>query len=434
MRMFGKSMMIENFSQTDAAQLDAADPLAHFRNQFHIPRRNGSDLVYLCGNSLGLQPRSASGFIGTELTDWAELGVEGHVHAKKPWVSYHEQFAKPLSSITGSLEHEVVAMNSLTVNLHLLLVSFYRPTPQRFRIICEEKAFPSDLYALQSQAKLHGLKPEDVIRIVPVRDGNHAIDQNDLLDAIQEEGESLALVMLGGVNYYTGQLFDMKRITEATHRQGAIAGFDLAHAIGNVELQLHNWNVDFAAWCSYKYLNSGPGGVGGVYIHERHVKDQNRFKLTGWWGTEKETRFEMAPVFNPIETVESWQLSNAPIVSMAVHKAALNLFEEAGFQNLLVKSRKLSGYAAFLLEQLSNQPGFNAAFSIITPQERGAQLSLLFNRDGRLIFDYLTANGIIVDWREPNVIRIAPVPLYSSFSDVKRFADVLAQAVLNHGR
>jgi kynureninase len=391
-------------------------------------------LVYLCGNSLGLQPRSASGFIGTELTDWAEWGVEGHVHAKKPWVSYHEQFAKPLSAITGCLEHEVVAMNSLTVNLHLLLVSFYRPTPQRFRIICEEKAFPSDLYALQSQAKLHGLKPEDVIRIVPVRDGNHAIDQNDLLDAIQEEGESLALVMLGGVNYYTGQLFDMKRTTEATHRQGAIAGFDLAHAIGNVELQLHNWNVDFAAWCSYKYLNSGPGGVGGVYIHERHVKDQNRFKLTGWWGTEKETRFEMAPVFNPIETVESWQLSNAPIVSMAVHKAALNLFDEAGFQNLLVKSRKLSGYAAFLLEQLSNQPGFNAAFSIITPQERGAQLSLLFNRDGRLIFDYLTANGVIVDWREPNVIRIAPVPLYSSFSDVKRFADVLAQAVLNHGR
>ncbi len=424
-------MMVENYSQTDAVQLDAADPLAQFRQQFHIPERNGKELAYLCGNSLGLQPRLVSSLISNELNDWAELGVEGHVHAKKPWVSYHEQFAKSLSALTGSLEHEVVAMNSLTVNLHLLLISFYTPTKERFRIICEEKTFPSDVYALQSQARLHGLNPEEVIRIIPVRGESHIIDHNELLDAIKEEGEQLALVMIGGVNYYSGQLFDMSGITRAAQKVGAIAGFDLAHAIGNVELRLHEWNVDFAVWCTYKYLNSGPGGVGGIFIHDRHVKDKERFKLTGWWGTEKKTRFEMAPVFNPIETAESWQLSNAPILSMAAHRAALDLFDEAGIQNLIMKSRKLTGYATFLLEQLSNQPGFNNAFSIITPNDRGAQLSLLFTRDGKRIFDQLNANGIIVDWREPNVIRIAPVPLYNSFTDVKRFVELLTEAVLN---
>lgn len=412
-------------SHEHARSLDRQDPLASFRDRFRIPQLHGKDAVYLCGNSLGLQPKTVAEAIQTELDDWAQLGVEGHVHAKNPWLSYHERFATPLAKITGAQENEVVAMNALTVNLHLLMISFYRPTASRFRIICEEKAFPSDSYALQSQAKLHGRSSEEVIREISPRPGNAHIDEQDILDAIAEEGDRLAMVMIGGVNYYTGQVFDMKRITEAAHHVGAMAGFDLAHAIGNIHLELHDWHVDFAAWCTYKYLNSGPGGVSGIYIHERHASNPETFRLAGWWGHDKSSRFMMEPDFIPIPTAESWQMSNAPVLSMAAHKASLDIFDEAGMPQLIAKSKKLTGYLNDLLLEILALSEHKGLFSIITPAARGCQLSLLFHRDGKAVFNYLNDQGVIADWREPNVIRIAPAPLYNTYTDVLRFAEII---------
>jgi len=426
MLKFGKKSMLTHYRAEEASKADESDTLKAFRTRFLIPKINGNQVVYLCGNSLGLQPAATAASIQQELDDWARLGVEGHVHARRAWLPYHEFFANSLSKITGALASEVVAMNALTVNLNFLMLSFYRPDKNRHRIIYEQKAFPSDVYALQSQVKLHGGDPEKSIRMISAREGRHDIAHEDIIAAIEEEGHSLAMVMIGGVNYYTGQAFDMQSITKAAHAVGAIAGFDLAHAIGNIELKLHEWDVDFAAWCSYKYLNSGPGGVAGIYINEKHSSNPETFRLAGWWGHDKKTRFLMEPDFVPIPTAESWQMSNAPILSMAAHRAALDLFDEAGMPQLILKSKALTGFAETLLKEVLLQPGREGMFTIITPEARGAQLSLLFHRDGRKMFDHLTSKGIIADWREPNVIRIAPVPLYNSFLDVYRFAEAIS--------
>ena len=412
-----------------AQQLDQQDKLKSFRERFFIPQVNGHDAVYFTGNSLGLQPKSTKTYLQQELDDWASLGVEGHVHAKHPWVEYHEMFAQPLAKIVGCSPGEVVAMNQLTLNLHLLMVSFYRPTSKRYKIICEAKAFPSDQYALQSQVAFHGFDYREAIVEVAPREGEFTIRQEDILAAIDQHKDHLALVLFGGVNYYTGQVFDMQSITEAAHKAGAVAGFDLAHAAGNIKLHLHDWDVDFACWCSYKYLNSGPGGVAGIFIHEKHHTDKTLPRLAGWWGHDKESRFKMGPDFNPIPTAEGWQLSNAPILSMAAHKASLDIFDEAGFENLIAKGQALSEYLLFILDDI-NQQQQHKVIQVITPRmanEKGCQVSMLMLEKGREIFDALVKEGVIPDWREPNVIRVAPVPLYNSFEDVWRFGNIIEQ-------
>lgn len=423
-------MKFENTLQF-AKRLDANDPLKTFRDRFYIPRHYEKDCIYFTGNSLGLQPKSVRDYVNRELDDWAKLGVEGHFHAKNPWMPYHEIFPKQLSKIVGCLPDEVVVMNQLTVNLHLLMVSFYRPTKQRYKIICEVKAFPSDQYAFESQVRYHGFDPDDAIIEVNPRAGEDTIRTEDILSVIEQHKEETALILFGGINYYTGQFFDMKTITDAAHRAGAYAGFDLAHAAGNVELKLHEWNVDFACWCSYKYLNSGPGGVGGVYIHEQHIANKELSRFAGWWGHTKETRFKMEKGFEPIPTAEGWQLSNAPILSMAAHKASLDIFEEAGMNNLLAKSKLLSGYLHFILNDINNKQT-EKLIEIITPikeEDRGCQVSMFMLRKGKEIFSELSEQGVVADWREPNVIRIAPVPLYNSFEDVWRFGEIVRAAI-----
>lgn len=417
-----------------ARQLDSEDELRHLRDKFFIPQHNGKDSIYFTGNSLGLQPKSTAKYVQQELDDWAKFGVDGHFDAINPWVSYHEIFPKQLSKIVGALPHEIVVMNSLTVNLHLLMVSFYRPTKKRYKIICEAKAFPSDQYAFESQARYHGHDPKSVIIEVAPRRGEHCLRTADIVDAIQKNGEETAMVLFGGVNYYTGQCFDMSTITKAAHNAGATAGFDLAHAAGNVELKLHDWNVDFACWCSYKYLNSGPGGVAGVYINERHVKETSLKKMprfAGWWGYTKTTRFKMEKGFEAIPTAEGWQLSNAPVLSMAAHKASLDIFEEAGMDKLHKKRKMLSAYLHFILQDIIILLP-KKIIGVITPpdeKERGCQVSILMHELGKETFDALTRHGVVVDWREPNVIRVAPVPLYNTFRDVWEFGQVI-EAVL----
>ncbi len=410
---------------------DEADHLRSFRNQFYIPILNGKEAVYLTGNSLGLQCKQTQDYVINELEDWANYGVEGHHHAKIPWVDYHEIFPALLTDLTGAKESEIVVMNQLTVNLHLLLTTFYRPTANRYKIICEAKAFPSDQYAFLSQAQLHGFDESAVIEVSP-RDGEYTLRTEDILQVIREHGNETAVVLFSGVNYYTGQVFDMPRITEAAHQAGAYCGFDLAHAIGNVPLQLHEWNVDFACWCSYKYLNSGPGGVAGVYIHEKHAANISLPRMAGWWGHDKDQRFKMEKDFRPIPTAEGWQLSNAPVISMAVHKASLDVFAEAGVKNIFSKAQKLNDYLWYVLEDI--QQAFPGTISIITPKnklEHGCQISMLMLKDGKKIFDTLKQKGVIADWREPNVIRIAPVGLYNSFEDIFRFGDIIKE-VLSH--
>lgn len=414
-----------------AKELDANDPLKSFRQKFFIPQHDGKDCVYLTGNSLGLQARTTSQYVQQELDDWAKLGVEGHFQAKNPWMPYHEIFPKQLSKIVGCKETEVVVMNQLTVNLHLLMVSFYRPTKQRYKIICETKAFPSDQYAFETQAKYHGFDPADAVIEVSPREGEHTLRTEDILATIKEHGDSTAVVLFGGVNYYTGQLFDMKAITDAAHAVGAYAGFDLAHAAGNVELHLHDWDVDFACWCSYKYLNSGPGGVAGVFINEKHVANTDLPRFAGWWGYKKETRFKMDKGFEAIPTAEGWQLSNAPVLSMAAHKASLDIFEEAGMDKLHSKRKQLAAYLHFVLNAINTRQT-NKVLEIITPAnelERGCQVSMLMLKNGKNIFKELTKQGVIADWREPNVIRVAPVPLYNSFEDVYRFGEIIQSIV-----
>lgn len=414
--------------QTDLAfaqQLDQQDPLAPWRSQFHLPKTAaGNEAIYLCGNSLGLQPKATAPAIAQELTDWQNLGVEGHFHAKNPWMPYHEFLTKSLARLVGAEPSEVVAMNGLTVNLHLMMVSFYRPSATRYKIMIEGSAFPSDRYAVESQLRYHGFHPEDGLIELKPRDGERTLRTEDIEAAIAREGDALALILLGGVNYYTGQLFALERITKAGHAAGAVVGLDLAHAVGNVLLELHAWNVDFACWCSYKYLNSGPGSVAGCFVHARHTaRDVPRF--AGWWGHDKQTRFNMGPEFKATPTAEGWQLSNPPILSLAAVKASLGLFDQIGMQALREKSVSLTGYLEFLLDQI---PGDK--FSIFTPRnadERGCQLSILVHNNGRAVFEGLTNAGVICDWREPDCIRIAPVPLYNSFTDVHRFTTLFAE-------
>lgn len=416
-----------------AKQQDAADPLKSYREKFYFPMMHGRETIYFTGNSLGLQPKATQDYVLNELEDWATFGVEGHFHARKPWLSYHEQFAEPLAKIVGAKPEEVVVMNQLTVNLHLLLVSFYKPTKTRYKILCEAKAFPSDQYALESQVKFHGLKPEDAIIEVAPREGEICIRHEDILAAIEKNKDSIATIMIGGVNYYNGQVLDMKGITEAGHKIGALVGFDLAHAAGNLKLELHNWNVDFACWCSYKYLNSGPGGVAGVFINERHLNKPEIIRFAGWWGHDKTSRFKMEKGFVPMPTAEAWQMSNAPVLSMAAHKASVDIFTEVGMDALVSKAEKLTGYLEFIVDEINktqvssikNQDGF---LEIITPRDkkqRGCQLSIVAHGRGKELFNKLTEAGVISDWREPNVIRCAPVPLYNSFEDVFRFGEIL---------
>lgn len=386
-----------------------------FRNEFHIPHSEGKESVYLCGNSLGLQPKKAREYVNAELDDWAALGVEGHLHARHPWLPYHEFLTKPMASLAGALPSEVVVMNSLTVNLHLLMASFYRPTEKRFKILIESDAFPSDRYAVASQAKWHGY--EDAIVQWAPPDEKYCLELEDLKKILAEEGDQIALILLGGVNYYTGQYLDLKAITDLGHSYGITVGFDLAHATGNVAMQLHEWDVDFAAWCSYKYLNSGPGSLGAVFIHEKHGRDLTVPRLSGWWGHNKDTRFRMRDEFDPLPGAEGWQLSNPPILPLAAMRASLEVFEKAGIQHLRNTS---SDFITSLYDQLKNHP----LIEIITPAnpgERGCQLSLHVKKDGRKLFDYLAGRGIIADWREPDVIRIAPVPLYNTVEDTEFF-------------
>jgi kynureninase len=420
-----------NFQNTleFAQALDANDVLKKYRERFYFPMLNGREVVYFTGNSLGLQPKKTQDYILNELEDWATFGVEGHFHARNPWLSYHEQFAVPLAKIVGALPDEVVAMNQLTVNLHLLMVSFYRPTNKRYKIICEAKAFPSDQYALESQVKFHELNPEDTIIEVAPRANEYCIRHEDILAAIEENKNELALVMIGGVNYFTGQVFDMQAITKAAQAVGAMVGFDLAHAAGNIKLELHNWNVDFACWCSYKYLNSGPGSVAGAFVHQKHLNDKSIKRFAGWWGHDKASRFKMEKGFVPMPTAEAWQLSNAPVLSMAAHKAAIELHDEAGMDALVAKSENLSSYLEFVIEEINtsnNKPPLH--LEIITPRNRaarGCQVSIIAHGSGKELYNQLLNHGVIADWREPNVIRCAPVPLYNSFEDIFRFGEML---------
>lgn len=413
--------------------LDSQDELRAFRDKFYIPLMHGREAIYFTGNSLGLQPKATQDYVLNELEDWANYGVEGHFHARNPWMPYHEMFTEPLTKLVGALPHEVVAMNQLTVNLHLLMISFYRPTKQRYKIICEAKAFPSDQYAMESQVKLRGYAYEDAVIEVAPREGEHTIRTEDILATIEAHKDSVALVLFSGVNYYTGQLFDMPAISKASHAAGAYAGFDLAHAAGNVPLQLHDWNIDFACWCSYKYLNSGPGGVSGIFIHERHASDTSIPRLAGWWGHDKEERFLMEQGFKPIPSAEGWQLSNAPVLSMAAHKASLDVFEEAGWEKVFAKARSLNQYLWHVLDEV-NAACTDAPVKIITPRnetEHGCQVSMLMMRDGKKIFEELKKQSVIADWREPNVIRIAPVPLYNSYEDVYRFGQIIMEMLKN---
>jgi kynureninase len=417
-----------HYSRSFAHQLDEQDSLREFRNWFHFPtNKNGEDLIYFCGNSLGLQPRTAKQALDSELEDWAKWGVEGHFHGQKPWFHYHKFLTKASAQLVGAKDHEVVVMNQLTVNLHLLMVSFYRPTPTKYKIIMEAGAFPSDMYAIESQVKFHGYAYEDAVIELHPRAGEHTLRTEDILQQIELHKESIALVFFSGVQYYTGQLFDMAKITSKAHEIGAIAGFDLAHTAGNIPLELHQWNVDFAAWCSYKYLNSGPGNVSGVFIHERHGLNDQTPRFSGWWGHKEDQRFLMKKGFIPEPGAAGWQMSNAPVFGMAVHLASLEIFQKAGIKNLRAKSILLTQYLEFILEYVQNHNS-KIHFEVITPKnpsERGAQLSVLVKENGKALFDHITANGAIADWREPNVIRLAPVPLYNSFEDLFQLGEIL---------
>ncbi len=418
-----KNMIFKN-NINFAKEHDANDKLKSYRSRFYLPQHNGSDVVYFTGNSLGLQPKTTSSYIQQELNDWAKFGVEGHFLAKNAWLPYHEFLTEKMAKLVGALPSETVMMNQLTVNLHLLMVSFYRPTKQRYKILCEAKAFPSDQYALQSQIKFHGYDIKDALIEIEPREGEYSIRHEDIYSAIEKNKDSLAVIMIGGVNYFTGQVFDMKNITEAGHKIGAIVGFDLAHAAGNLKLNLHDWNVDFAAWCSYKYLNAGPGSVAGAFVHEKHHNNTDLPLFAGWWGHDKSTRFLMDKTFIPIKTAERWQLSNAPVFSMAACRASLDIFDEVGMETLNEKSKILTAYLEFVIEEISKQK--NNCLQIITPKEnRGCQISFVANGYGKDLYNKLIENGVIPDWREPNVIRCAPVPLYNSFEDVFRFGEIL---------
>ncbi len=409
-----------------ALELDRKDLLRPFRSKFHLPmQKNGDPYIYLCGNSLGLQPKNIREAIEQELLDWENYGVEGHFHAKNPWMPYHEFLTEAMAKLVGAKPIEVVVMNTLSVNLHLMMVSFYRPTEKRNKILIEYDAFPSDKYAVQSQIKFHGYDPKESLIELKGRPGEECIRHEDIEKVIEEQGDEIALILLGNPNYYTGQVFDMKSITEWGHARGCKVGFDCAHGAGNLILNLHETGADFAVWCSYKYLNSGPGSLGGCFVHERHAHNKALPRFAGWWGHNKETRFGMRDAFDPTPGVESWQLSNPPILSMAAIWASLKIFEAAGMENLKQKAIQLTGYLEFLIDDIEDD-----RIQIITPRdpkERGCQLSIQVKSADKSLFDKLTVAGVIADWREPDVIRVAPVPLYNSFEDVYLFVEVLKE-------
>jgi kynureninase len=408
-----------------AAMLDARDPLAHFRGRFSIPKtKSGDDCIYVCGHSLGLQPKTASAYIEQELRDWAQLGVEGHFHARDPWLPYHRLLTQQTAALVGAETPEVVVMNSLTVNLHLMMASFYRPTVQRHKILIEQGAFPSDQYAVQSQIRFHGFDPASSLLELTPREGESDVRDEDVVTLIEREGASIALILLGGINYANGQWFDVEQITRAGHGKGCVVGCDLAHAAGNVPLRLHDWSPDFAVWCSYKYLNGGPGCIAGCFVHDRHARAWHLPRFAGWWGHDEANRFQMAPDFHPMTGAEGWQLSNPPILALAPLRASMEIFAEAGMERLRAKSIVLTAYMEFLLNRMAS-----TRFSIITPAEpsrRGAQLSIRIFRDGRALCDKLAAEGVIGDWREPDTFRVAAVPLYNSYRDVYSFVQRLA--------
>ena len=422
-----------NFKNTlaFAQELDAADALKNYRDEFVFPQVNDKNVIYFTGNSLGLQPKRAQKYVQDVMNDWANLAVEGHFYAEKPWWDYHERVANPLSKIVGALPTEITVMNTLTVNLHLLMVSFYRPTAKKFKIICEEKAFPSDQYMFESQVHFHaqslGFDTKDAIVEIKRREGENNIRLEDVLAKIEEVGSELALVLMGGVNYYTGQVFDMKTITAAGQKAGVIVGWDLAHAAGNIELHLHDWKVDFAAWCSYKYMNSGPGNASGCFIHEKHHDNMDLPRFAGWWGHNKERRFLMEPKFDPVRGADGWQISNLPILSLAPYLASVEMFAEVGMEKLIAKRNQLTAYLEFILHEIDLECD-GTEFEIITPKnqaERGCQLSVYLHGQGKDLFHFLMKNGVITDWREPNVIRLAPAPFYCSYEDMFHFGQIL---------
>jgi len=410
-----------------AIAMDERDPLNAYRDRFLIPKTSSGDCIYLCGHSLGLQPKTAAAYVEQELKDWAALGVEGHFHAKNPWMPYHRLLAEQTAELVGAKPLEVVVMNSLTVNLHLMMVSFYCPTKARHKIVVEHGAFPSDQYAVKSQIHFHGFDPATSLIELTPRPGESCLRDEDIEAVIEREGDEIALIMLGGVNYATGQAFDLAQITRAGHARGCMVGFDLAHAAGNLLLKLHEWGPDFAVWCSYKYLNGGPGCIAGCFVHERHARSWELSRFAGWWGHDEQSRFEMGPEFQPMSGADGWQLSNPSIVSLAVLRASMEIFHEAGMERLRAKSVSLTGYLEFLLDQNESRK-----FSIATPREkerRGAQLSIRVPERGRSLCERLTREGIVGDWREPDTFRVAPVPLYNSYQDVFRFARRFAAAV-----
>lgn len=412
-----------------AKQQDQLDELSNYRNQFHIPKdKNGNELIYFTGNSLGLQPKSTKSYINQELEDWANFGVKGHTEAKNPWLPYHEFLTESMANLVGAKPIEVVTMNTLTANLHFMMVSFYQPTKTRYKIVIESDAFPSDKYAVESQLRHHGFDDKEGLILWKPRKNEELLHFEDLEAILESQGEEIALLMIGVVNYYTGQYFDLKRITELGHIHGCVVGFDCAHGAGNVELSLHDSGADFAVWCTYKYLNSGPGSSAGCFVHERHAYNKNLNRFTGWWSHNKETRFNMRHEFDVLSGAEGWQLSNPPILSMAAIKASLDIFNEVGIKKLVEKSRKLTGYFEFLINGLNNKD-----IKIITPtnpEERGCQLSIKVNNADKGLHDKLTKAGVMSDWREPDVIRCAPVPLYNSFKDVYNMVEKL-KGILN---
>ncbi len=413
-------------SQDFANQMDADDELATFRSRFIIPTDDkGSELLYLVGHSLGLQPVTTRSAVDEELASWAQSGVDAHFRGSRPWTRYHDVVGPPMAELVGAKAEEIILMNALTVNLHLMMLTFYRPSRDRYKVVMEDHAFPSDRYAVASQVQLHGFAPSEAVITVSPRTGEHTLRTEDIVRAIKEAGSEVALVMLGGVNYYTGQYFDLPSIVAAAHKVGAIAGFDLAHAAGNVELHLHDWNVDFAVWCMYKYLNSGPGSLSGCFIHERQYTDRNLPRLSGWWGEDLDKRFRMAGDFQPARGAAGWQISNPNVLSLGAIRASLSIFMEAGPQKLRKKQRRLTGLLEYLLRQR-----LGGKVEIVTPADtsmRGSQLSLYLHSGGREVYEQLRAHGIICDWRNPNVIRAAPVPLYNTYAEVWRFVDVLQQ-------
>lgn len=424
-------MQFQN-SREFARELDKNDKLAAYRDEFIFPKVNGKDVIYFVGNSLGLQPKRTQSYVNEVMRDWANLGVEGHFYAEKPWWDYHERFSEKLAKVVGANPLEVTVMNTLTVNLHLLMVSFYRPDKTRYKIICEEKAFPSDQYMISSQVRFHGYDPAEAIVEIKKRKGENNFRLEDVLQKIAEVGEECALVLIGGVNYYTGQVFDMERITRAGHEVGAFVGWDLAHAAGNIELKLSEWDVDFAAWCSYKYMNSGPGNASGCFINKKYHNKKDIPRFEGWWGHNKDRRFLMEPEFQPEASANAWQISNAPVLALAPYLASLEMFDEVGMPALIDKRNRIVSYLEFILHEIDKEVESN--FEIITPEdqnERATQLSVFLHGEGKELFRYLMDKGVITDWREPNVIRLAPAPFYCSFEDMYEFGQILKQGILS---